>query len=138
MRRLTLLCALPLFLVGSAVAGSAVAAQTPAPAAKAPEVAGKWTMVLNLSIGTSNPTLVLKQDGETLTGTYTGRYGDAKVTGKIAADRKMTFTVALSAEGQSVTMYFNGELSADGQVIDKGVVNIEGLGEGSWAAKREK
>lgn len=120
--------------------GAVAFAQTapPAPASKAPDVAGKWTMVLQLSIGTSNPTLVLKQDGEKISGTYTGRYPEAKVAGKIGADRQIQFTVSLDAEGQSVTMFFNGELAADGQTIAKGVVNIEGLGEGSWAAKREK
>ncbi len=95
-------------------------------------------MALELSIGTSNPTLVFKQDGETLSGTYTGRYGESKVTGKVTADRKVQFTVALDAEGQSVTMYFTGEVAADGQTLSKGVVNVEGLGEGAWAAKREK
>jgi hypothetical protein len=133
MRRLTFLFALPLLVLGAAAA-----AQTPAPAAKAPDIAGKWTMVLELSIGTSNPALVLKQDGETLSGTYTGRYGEFKLTGKVTADRKLQFTVALEAEGQAVTMYFNGEVDADGQTLTKGVVNIEGLGEGSWAAKRDK
>lgn len=123
------------FLGVLAVATLAVA-QTPAPTAKAPDIAGKWTMVLELSIGTSNPTLVLKQDGETLTGTYTGRYGDAKLTGKVMADRKLQFSVSLDAEGQSVTMFFTGEVAPDGQTLIKGISQIEGLGEGTWAAKR--
>ncbi len=134
-RRLALLLALPLLVVGLATA--AVSAQTPAaPAAKVPDVAGKWTMALELSIGTSNPTLVLKQEGDKLTGTYTGRYGDAKVAGKITADRQLQFTVSLDAEGQSLTMYFLGEVATDGQTITKGTCNVEGLGEGSWVAKR--
>ena len=132
-RRLIILMTLPLLLVGVAASG-----QTPTPAAKAPDIAGKWTMVLELSIGTSNPTLVLVQDGETLSGTYTGRYGPSKVAGKVTADRKLQFTVSLEAEGQAVTMYFTGEVAADGQTLTKGVCNIEGLGEGSWAAKKEK
>ena len=129
-RRLALLFALPLLLV--AVVASA---QTPA-APKSPDVAGKWNMVLELSIGTSNPVLVLKQDGEKFSGTYAGRYGESKVSGKIGADRRIEFTVSLEAEGQSVTMFFTGELAADGQMINKGTCQVEGLGEGSWAAKR--
>jgi hypothetical protein len=127
--------ALALFLVGL-VAG--MSAQTPAPAAKAPDVAGKWVMVLELSIGNSNPTLVLKQEGPKITGTYTGYYGDAPVTGTIDDKHQLALQVALTAEGTAVTMYFNGELSQDGQSITKGVVNVEGLGEGTWAAKRAK
>ena len=118
---------------------SALAAQTPAPAPKALDVTGKWAMVLELSIGTSNPTLVLKQDGNKITGTYTSsRYGDSKLTGTIDDKRMLTFQVSLSAEGTDVSMFFTGEVSADGQLIPKGVVNIEGLGEGSWAANKDK
>jgi hypothetical protein len=131
--KLTGLIAIALLLTGVAAS-----AQTPAPAAKAPDITGKWTMVLELSIGTSNPTLVLKQDDDKLSGTYTGRYGEFKLTGKVAADRTLQFSVALEAEGQAVTMYFSGEVAADGQTIAKGVCSIEGLGDGSWAAKKEK
>lgn len=113
-------------------------AQSPAPAAKPLDVSGKWTVVMELSIGTSNPTLVLKQDGQKVTGTYTGRYGESKLTGTIDEKRQLTFQVALSAEGTDVTMFFSGAVSADGQMVDKGTVNIEGLGEGSWAAKKDK
>ena len=127
------------FALGLAAAATTASAQTAAPAAKATDVSGKWTVALELSIGTSNPTLALKQDGTKITGTYTSaRYGDAKLTGTIDDKNKIVFQVALSAEGMDVTMYFTGEVSADGQTIAKGTVNIEGLGEGTWAAKKEK
>ncbi len=132
-RRLALLCLLSLALLSSPLA----AAQAPAP--KALDVTGKWGVVLELSIGTSNPTLVLKQDGTKVTGTYTSsRYGESKLTGTVNDKRVLTFQVALSAEGNDVTMLFTGEVSADGQFVEKGVVNIEGLGEGAWAAKKDK
>lgn len=127
--------ALALILVGL-VAGAS--AQAPAPAPKTLDVTGKWVMVLELSIGTSNPTLVLKQEGTKFTGTYTGYYGDAPVTGTIDDKRQVNFQVALTAEGTAVTMYFRGEVSEDGQGINKGSVSIEGLGDGTWAAKRAK
>lgn len=113
-------------------------AQAPAPAPKALDVSGKWTMVLELPIGSSNPTLVLKQDADKISGTYTGYYGESKLTGTIDDKRMLTFQVALVAEGTAVTMYFNGEVSADGQLIQKGVVSVEGLGDGTWAAKKDK
>ena len=50
--------------------------QPPAEARSARDVTGKWTMALEMSQGTATPTLELKQDGEKLTGTYTGRYGE--------------------------------------------------------------
>ena len=131
-RRVALLCLIALAMVSAPLS----AAQTPAP--KALDVSGKWGVVMELSIGTSNPTLVLKHDGTKVTGTYTGRYGESKLTGTVNDKRVLTFQVALSAEGADVTMLFTGEVSADGQFVEKGIVNIEGLGEGSWAAKKEK
>lgn len=133
-RRLVLLS-----LISFALISTALGAQTPAPAPKALDVTGKWLVVLELSIGTSNPTLVLKQDGTKITGTYTSsRYGDSKLTGTIDDKRVLAFQVSLNAEGNDVTMSFSGEVSADGQLIPKGAVNIEGLGEGSWAARKDK
>ena len=129
-RRLTLLT-LPLLVVGLLV--SRVSAQAPS---KTIDLSGKWNVVMELSIGTSNPVLTLKHEGDKVTGTYQGRYGESKLTGKLGADRQLVFQVALEAEGQSATMYFTGEVAADGQMITKGTVQIEGLGEGSWVAKR--
>jgi len=126
-------------LVTAVSSFSTVGAQAPAPKpAAGVDVSGKWNIAMELSIGTSNPVLVLKQDGTKVTGTYTGRYGESKLTGTIDDKRQLVFQVALSAEGQDVTMFFSGEVSADGLTIAKGVVNIEGLGEGSWVAKKDK
>lgn len=131
MRRRLALLALPFILLGTMLS-----AQTPAAPAKALDITGKWVVVMELSIGTSNPTLTFKQEGDKITGTYQGRYGESKLTGKLGTDRQLQFQVALEAEGQSSTMFFSGEVAADGQTISKGVVQIEGLGEGSWVAKR--
>jgi hypothetical protein len=124
-------------LLLAALVSAPLAAQD-APKPKPVDVAGKWIMVLELSIGNSNPTLTLKQDGAKITGTYTGHYGDAPLEGTIDEKGLLQFTVALVAEGESVSMYFRGEVSADGQSISKGGVQVEGLGDGSWAAKRQK
>ena len=60
-RRLTLLT-LPLLVVGLLV--SRVSAQAPS---KTIDLSGKWNVVMELSIGTSNPVLILKQDGDKIT-----------------------------------------------------------------------
>lgn len=130
-RRLALL-ALPLLLLSVNAF-----AQTPAPAAKPIDIAGKWAVSMEISMGNSTPTLVLKQDGEKVTGTYTGRYGEFQLAGTLK-DKALQFTVALQAEGQTVSMFFNGEVAADGKTITKGAVTIEGLSEGSWTAKRSE
>jgi hypothetical protein len=127
-------------VVMAALALSAgLAAQTqdpPKPPAKVIDVAGKWDMTLEMSIGTGNPTLEIKQDGAKITGTYTGRYGGAPIHGTIT-DRKISFSCNIDAEGQSATMNFSGDIAADGQTM-RGSAEIEGLGDATWAAKRAK
>jgi hypothetical protein len=128
-----------LAVIAAVVCVSTVAAQqAPAPPtpAKIADIAGKWTATLELEIGTSTPALEFKQDAGKITGTYTSqRYGAAPLTGTIGADRKLTFTVKLEAEGQQVSMVFSGIVSTDGSMLG-GKVEIEGMGEGTWTAKR--
>jgi hypothetical protein len=102
----------------------------------APTVAGKWTMTLEMSMGTGTPTLDLKQDGEKITGTYTGRYGTFALEGKLK-DRAIAFSFSMSAEGQAVEMSFAGEVAADGQTM-KGTAVLGEMGDATWTAKRDK
>ncbi len=106
------------------------------PESKAPNVAGTWAMTLEMSMGTGNPTLVLKQDGEKIAGSYTGRYGTFALEGTIK-ERTIVFTFTMTAEGESVPMTFTGEVAADGQTM-KGKAVLGELGEATWTAKREK
>ena len=128
-----------LTVITAVVCASALAAQqTPAPPtpAKIADIAGKWTATLELEIGTSTPGLEFKQDAGKITGTYTSaRYGAALLSGTVAADRKLTFTVKLDAEGQQISMVFSGIVSTDGTMLG-GKVEIEGMGAGTWTAKR--
>lgn len=108
-------------------------------AQKAPEainLTGKWMMTLELEVGTSSPVLVLKQDAEKLTGTYTGRYGEYPLAGKIDG-RKVEFVVTINAEGTETLMSFAGELTPAGDVL-KGGAELGGMGQATWFAKREK
>ncbi len=99
------------------------------------DVTGKWTMTLEMSMGTATPALVLKQEGETISGTYTGRYGTYELHGTLK-DRAIAFSFVMGAEGQSVTMTFAGEVAADGQTM-KGTADMGDMGEASWSAKRD-
>ncbi len=100
-------------------------------------VAGKWTMTLEMSMGTATPTLDLKQDGSKITGTYTGRYGTFNLEGTLK-ERVIQFAFTMTAEGQSVDMKFAGEVAEDGQTMTKGVAVLGELGDATWTAKREK
>ena len=130
MRRL--LAVVALLAVG---AGQAISGQQSKPEATA-NVAGKWAMTLEMSMGTGTPTLEVKQDGEKITGTYSGRYGTFALEGAIKG-RAIEFAVTMSAEDQTVTMRFAGEVAADGQTM-KGTAALADLGEATWTAKKEK
>jgi hypothetical protein len=108
-------------------------------AQKAPEVVtltGKWQMTLEMEVGTASPVLVLKQDADKLTGTYTGRYGEYQLAGKVDG-KKLEFVVTINAEGTETRMSFTGELQASGDII-KGNAELGGMGAATWLARREK
>jgi hypothetical protein len=104
--------------------------------AKPIDVAGKWSMTLEMANGTGSPTLTLKQDGEKIGGTYAGRYGEFPLTGTLKGNA-IEFAFTMTAEGTDVDMTFEGEVAADGQSI-KGSAVLGPLGDASWTAKRAK
>lgn len=103
-------------------------------AAEPARVAGKWNITLQLESITGHPVIVLKQDGETLTGTYEGRYGPSELKGTIK-EKEIEFTVSLVAAGTQTEGVFAG--TVDGDTMG-GECAYEGAGEGTWSATRAK
>ncbi len=125
-----------LCLSATVVAASVGAAQGGAQEKKAaPNVTGKWAMTLEMSMGTATPSLDLKQDGTKITGTYTGRYGTFDLQGTLK-DRAIQFSFNMSAEGETVTMTFAGEVAEDGQTM-KGTATLGEMGDATWSAKKQ-
>ncbi|MCR4376400.1 MAG: hypothetical protein NUW22_16285, partial [Acidobacteria bacterium] len=123
------------FLVAAALVltGAATAAQQKP--ADAVSLTGKWLMTLEMEVGTASPVLVLKHDGAKLAGTYTGRYGEYPLVGKVDGN-KVEFAVTISAEGTETIMNFAGELTpADGFL--RGFATLGGMGDATWLAKRD-
>ena len=57
--------------------------------------------------------MTFKAEGETLTGTVTGRQGDVPITdGKIAGDN-ISFTVVMNFQGNEVKMLYKGKVAGD-------------------------
>ena len=124
-----------------AVRVPATDAATPEPpkdaeAPKVPEIAGNWTMALTMEIGNATPALVFKQEADKITGTYTGRYGTYPFKGTIKG-REIQFSFTMDTDGGQTTMSFSGEIASDAQTM-KGGGTIEGLGDVTWTAKRDK
>lgn len=76
-------------------------------------VDGTWEAKIETPRGTSEVTFELKQEGEKLTGTVTGRMGKTDIQdGKVDGDT-ITFTQAMEGRGRSFTFHYNGKVSGD-------------------------
>jgi hypothetical protein len=97
------------------------------------DVTGKWAFNVETSAGAGAPTFTFKQDGEKLTGHYTGTFGEADLTGTVkGAD--ITFAFTVDAQGTSLKETYTGTVDKDTM---KGKLVIEGVGEGTFTAKRQ-
>jgi len=97
------------------------------------DVTGKWAFNVETAAGAGAPTFTFKQDGEKLTGHYTGTFGESDVTGTVkGAEIMITFTV--DAQGNAIKETYTGTVDKDTM---KGKIVIEGVGEGTFTAKRQ-
>lgn len=98
------------------------------------DMTGKWIFSVETSAGTGTPTFTFKQDGEKLTGHYSGQLGEADLTGTVK-DTDVSFNFMVDVQGNQLQITYTG--TADANSI-KGKVNIAGLGEGTFTGKRQK
>jgi hypothetical protein len=99
------------------------------------KVAGKWNVTLQLESITGHPVILLKQDGEKLTGTYeSARYGQSELKGTIK-EKEIEFAISFVAEGMQTQGVFGG--TVDGDTMS-GNCSFEGAGDGTWSASRVK
>jgi hypothetical protein len=97
------------------------------------DVTGKWAFTVETSAGAGSPTFTFKQEGEKLTGHYVGTFGEADLTGTVkGAD--ITFAFTVDAQGTSLKETYTGKVDKDTM---KGTLSIEGLGEGTFSAKKQ-
>ena len=115
------------------------AASTPAsPAAtSAPaSLTGTWTVALELPNISATPTMVLKQEGEKLTGEYVSQqYGRFPLTGTVKGT-DVTITFGMNVEGTALNATYTGKIDKDGKIA--GTVNLGDMMNGTFAASRQK
>jgi hypothetical protein len=82
--------------------------------AYASDVTGKWIAQVPGRQGqTREVTITLKAEGETLTGTVSGRQGDSPISdGKIKGD-EISFTVTRNFQGNEIKLNYTGKVSGD-------------------------
>jgi len=118
--------------VAAAVTASPANAQAKEGQSKT-NVTGTWKLTIETPNGPGGPTVVFKQEGEELTGTYKGRFGDAPLKGTVKGN-DIKFTVKVNAQGQEVLVEYAG--TVDGDTM-KGKVKFGEFGEGNFSGKKE-
>lgn len=120
---------------GSATVSAADQAQKPKepPAETKIDITGVWALEVITMGGTGTPTVTLKQDGEKLSGLYSGRYGDAEVSGSIKG-AEFTFSFMMGEEGNPVAVIYTGKVDKDTM---KGTVSLGDMGDGTFTGKKK-
>jgi hypothetical protein len=99
------------------------------------DVTGKWLFTVTTGAGNGTPTVTLNQAGEKLTGHYSSsQLGDADLTGTVKANT-VTFAFAVEVQGTHLDVTYSGTIENKDSM--KGTVNLGGLGEGTFTAKRQ-
>ena len=101
--------------------------------AYAADVAGLWNLTVNTQAGTGTPTLQLVQDGEKLTGIYTGRFGTSPITGTLK-DNAIQFAFTVSGPMGSAEVTYTG--TVDGNTMS-GDMKMGEMGGGSFTGKKQ-
>jgi hypothetical protein len=122
----------------AAALGLVVVLAVDAPALAA-DPTGTWKWTVDRNGTTVETTLKLKQEGDKLTGTITGRQGNetAIEDGKVSDD-KVSFKVTREFNGNKIVFSYAGKLTGD---TIKGETKFERDGETQsrdWEAKRAK
>lgn len=100
-----------------------------AQAQQAVNVSGTWNMSVETDMGSGTPTFVLKQEGEKITGTYTGQLGDSPVTGTIKGS---TIHLEFSIQGNLIT--YDGTASSTEM---QGKVKLAEMASGTFTGKKK-
>ena len=127
MKQLVLLAAL-LLLFGPAASVSR--ATNPAV-----DISGTWGFSVDLDDGGhGDPTFVLKQDKEALTGTYDGPLGQHKVAGSVK-ENKAVFGFEFTNEGETRKVTYTGTVESATKM--NGTIEISGGPKGKWTATKK-
>jgi len=105
-----------------------------ASAAFAHDISGNWEFSVDTAAGSGTPSFVFAQDGEKLTGTYTGLFGKADLTGTVKGDQ-IDFKFDFSYSGESGVAHYTGTIKSATQM--EGKVAFGELGEGTWTGTKK-
>jgi hypothetical protein len=101
--------------------------------AQSPNVAGTWDVTLTSPQGTFNPQMILKQDGEKISGAMKGQNGETPLEGTLTGkDIKLKYTIKFQDNDLPITLTAAG---VDANSM-KGTADYGGFAQGDFTAKR--
>ncbi len=98
------------------------------------DISGTWSFEVQTEAGAGSPTIVFKQDGENLTGHYSGTLGEADFTGTLKG-KDITFNFTADVQGYSLPVAYKG--TVDTPTTMKGTLEITGLGGGTFTGAKK-
>jgi hypothetical protein len=96
----------------------------------ATSLTGTWNAKVEVGGQSGSPTFILKQDGESLTGTYSGALGESQLKGTVKENK-----VTWDFEASGAKIHYAGTISGDGAKIE-GTVDYGGQADGTFTATR--
>lgn len=90
---------------------------------------GTWHLEVETPVGSGTPQFALEQDGNQLSGTYKGAFGQAPVSGTLEGNK-----FELRFESMGATMVYEGVVEGD---TIKGKVDLGGRAEGTFTGEKK-
>lgn len=98
------------------------------------DLSGSWDLVVELSVGTGPVSLVVKQSGDKLTGTYTGTLGEAPLSGTVKGEQ-VVIVVDATYGGEKVKITYTGTLKTEKRI--EGTAVYGSLGDGTFVGTKK-
>src|SRR5215467_8873676 len=102
-------------------------------AADTSKVSGEWALTVETPNATGTPSVIFKQSGEDLTGTYKGRFGESQLKGSVKGN-EIKFSVTISPQGQDLVIEYFGTVDGDSM---KGKAKFGEFGEGDFTGRKK-
>src|SRR5262245_2515440 len=112
------------------LSGAAQAQGTP------PNLTGTWRFTVTTDAGTGTPTVTLKQQGDSLSGSYSSQvFGEQQVKGTVKG-RDFNFAFTTTIEGTTITVTYRGTITSADSL--QGQITLGDVGSGTFTATRQK
>jgi hypothetical protein len=101
----------------------------------ATDISGTWEFKVDLDNGGhGEPTFVFKQDGEKLTGSYTGPLGEQTVNGSVKGDQAV-FGFEFNQDGAAFKATYSGKIESLTKMT--GTIEFSNGQKGKWTATKK-